>query len=114
MTKKSQNVEMVAGDHADLVVTITGSNGVAKNLTGATIKWVLYDDANAVELLSKSTGSGVAITNALAGECTISLAPANTLTIAAGIYYHECEVTDADGIVSTVLIGHVTILATKV
>ena len=113
MTKKAQNLEMVAGDHADIVIAVTASNGVIKNLTGATIKWTLYDDANGAFVLNKTTGGGVTVTDGPGGVCTVALVPADTLAVAPGIYYHECEVT-VSGIVSTVLIGHVTILATKV
>ena len=113
MTKKAQNVEFVAGDHCDINVAVTGRAAVIKDLAGATIKWVLYDDANSALLLTKTTTSGITITAAGSGLFTVALLPADTVSIAPGLYYHECEITDNVSNIATVFIGHVTILPTR-
>ncbi len=111
--KKAQNFEMVAGDTANLHVSVT-ENGASKNLSGATIKWVLYDEVNGVTVLTKATGGDITVTNVTGGQFTVALAPADTVNVAPGRYYHESEVTDETGNVSTIFTGHVTILATRV
>lgn len=63
----------------------------------------------------KSTADGgVSITDAANGKFTVTLAPADTKTLAVGTYYHEAEVTDSLGNVSTVTVGKVTLIASGV
>jgi hypothetical protein len=111
--KKAQNFEMVAGDTVNLHVGVT-ENSASKNLNGATIKWVLYDEVNESVVLTKTTVAGVTITNVLGGQFTVALTPTDTVNVAPGRYYHESEVTDETGNVSTIFTGHVTILATRI
>ena len=105
-----QNFEMFQGDSKDLVVTVSDAAGQPVDLTGASIKWRAAPAVDsAVATISKATGSGIVITDAVAGEFTVSLVPADTQTLD-GEFYHEAQVTDAAGAVSTVLSGHLTIL----
>lgn len=115
MTRVAQDVDMIAGDTLNLNVTIyDGVTGANKSIANATIKWVLYDEATDTAALNKTLASGITITNGLLGQCTIALLPANTVSLAPGVYYHEVEVTDEAGNVSTVLTGHITINASRV
>jgi hypothetical protein len=102
---KNQNFEMFAGDTKYIVVTVSNVN-----LTGASVKWAMKKTIfNATPDVHKDTVSGgINITDAAAGKFTITLAPTDTTDIS-GSYYHEAEVTDAIGNVSTVLAGTVTI-----
>lgn len=114
MTRVAQNFDMIAGDTLNLNVTVYDENGVNKDIANSTIKWVLYDEATDTAVLTKTTSSDIAITNGLYGQFTVPLSPANTVSVAPGVYYHEAEVTDSSGNVSTVLIGHVTINPTRI
>lgn len=111
--KTKQNFEIVQGDTANLNITVTDKSG-SKILSGSTIKWVLWDDIAQLALLTKVTGAGITITSPLAGQFTVALEPADTLTVPPGKYSHECEVTDASGNVSTVLVGAVTIQQSRI
>lgn len=60
----------------------------------------------AVVLLQKSTGNGLTIATEVEGAATlyvvtIDLAPGDTKTLVPGSYYHEVQVTDADGNIQT-------------
>lgn len=104
-----QNFEMFQGDDKDLVITVTDSAGAAVDLTGAAIAWQMARTArSATPNVSKSVGSGIVITDAPGGICTISLDPTDTEGLT-GDFYHELEVTDAQANITTVLSGTVTI-----
>ena len=111
--KRNQNFELVAGDTVNLNITVTDKAG-SKNLASATIKWGMWDDVAQALILSKAIDDGITVTSPLAGQFTVTLSPGDTLTVSPGKYTHECEVTDAGGNVSTILIGAVTILQTRI
>lgn len=109
MTVKNQNFEMVAGDTKNIVIPVSNVN----DLAGASVKWALkktvYDASNAVYKDTASGGISISGTT-----FTVALAPADTVALRPGDYYHEAEVTDAAGNVSTVTTGKVTISPTGV
>ena len=106
----------VAGDFLELLVTVRDAEGAVVNITEATaVRWGLFRMAPGVNpvgavLLSKSLGSGIAITNGAGGQFTVTIANGETGAFA-GTYYHEAEVIDGDGRVSTVLRGQFVIAA---
>jgi hypothetical protein len=66
MTHNVQNFEIHAGDSREIVVTVVDSQGAAVDLTGATIAWHLAQSTGSgAPLVSKSSGDGIAITDAL-------------------------------------------------
>lgn len=109
MTQKNQNFEMFAGDTKDIVVTVDDGDGIPVNLTGASIKWVLKKaTVTGAQQVLKTMANGIFLTDPLAGEFTVRLATADTNAIS-GKFYHEAEVTDSSGNVSTVFTGTVKI-----
>lgn len=117
MTKFNQNVTMIAGDTVNInCVVRTGPNPTdpVKDISGATIAWVLYNDPAGVVTLTKSTVSGITITSGIGGAFTVALAAGDTESVAPMNYYHEAEVTDVFGNVSTVFTGTVTIKRSRV
>jgi len=101
----------VAGDHLELVVTVLDSSGGSPvNVTGITDARFVITRSDAggnpvgAALVSKTLGGGIAVTDGPAGEITVTLDNGDTGTLA-GTYRHELEITDADGRISTVLIG---------
>ena len=114
MTKKAQDIEFVAGDFVEIVATVVDNDGAVKSLAHCTAEWVLFNERAGVQLFTKMTGAGITITDAVNGVLTVTLQPADTVNVRPGQYYHECEVTDETGKPSTVFIGHVTILPTRV
>ena len=114
MTKVNQSFPMWAGDTANIECVVSdGADGI-KDISGATIAWVLYNEAAGVAVLNKSTVSGITITSGIGGAFTVALAPSDTESVTPGAYYHEAEVTDIAGNVSTVFTGTVTIKRSRV
>lgn len=102
MTAKNQNFEMYAGDTKTVTVTVSGVD-----LTGASVKWAAKKSIYNVEPdIYKETADGLMI--AASDSFVIALAPEDTAALV-GSYYHEAEVTDAAGNVSTVMTGTVKI-----
>lgn len=109
MTKKTQDIELWAGDTLTLGVTITNEAGAAVNLTGATLRYAIAPSHNhTTKSVSKTTGSGVTHTDAANGVAQIALLPADTAGLK-GVYVHELEVEDSAGKKSTAFVGRVTI-----
>lgn len=109
MTATGQDVTMWAGDTKALVFTITDGAGVAINLSGSTVHWIMQHSlTDSVALLEKHVGSGITLTDAEAGILTVTLAAKDTEGLAGGNYYHELEITDSSGDISTVAIGTIT------
>lgn len=115
-----QNIEgYFSGDHANLNFTLTDDNDTALDLTGAlAIEWQLAQRVSSSSaLITKTLGSGITITNASGGLITVALIPADTASLKSpdgSPYYHECQVTDASGNVSTVTYGTFEIRQDKI
>ncbi|WP_337102340.1 hypothetical protein [Paenibacillus sp. YIM B09110] len=102
MAAKNQNFEMFAGDTKSVTVTVAGVD-----LTGSTVKWAAKKSIyNAEPDVYKDTTDGITLADE--GKFVIALEPEDTAALS-GTYYHEAEVTDATGNVSTVLSGKITI-----
>lgn len=105
MTATDQDVRIVSGDTVRLPVSVMDDSGNALNIAGASIEWVLAKHAGADPVITKSTADGsVALTDAEGGEFQVTVAPEDTADYA-GTWYHEIELTDTDGNVSTILSG---------
>lgn len=102
--KMIANFSMTQGDTKTLVVSVKDAEGNAVSITDATIKWRAARSYGKTAVVSKSTVSGVQITNGAGGVFAVALLPADTEDLI-GTYFHEAEVTFADGTVSTVLTG---------
>ena len=108
MTKQSQDFLMWSGDDKTITVTVYDNDDVVVDITGATITWELSQNVDSTALISKTVGSGITLSDPTNGIFTIALDPADTASLS-GRYYHEAEITDAAGDVSTALVGHATI-----
>lgn len=109
MVRTKQNFEMMSGDTQVLEYEVLDEDGVAVNITDATIEWVLTASRNsATALITKTTSSGIVITNGPSGIFQVTLLPANTTSLS-GIYYYEAEVTTTGNSVYTVSTGMATI-----
>ncbi|QQP93559.1 hypothetical protein IGS68_33605 (plasmid) [Skermanella sp. TT6] len=103
-----RNFSATAGDTMPVFVIITDQAGAAMNLTGVTAIWQASQGTPArfspTPVLTKTTDAGITITNAAAGELQIDLEPADTVSLS-GDFYHELQLTDASGAVTTPLKG---------
>jgi len=86
-------VDMTSGDIKFLKITLlTGVGGSAISLSGVSgITWGLWPVAGGAQLITKTLGSGIAVTNSGAGEFTVTLTEADTSSLA-GVYYWEARV----------------------
>jgi hypothetical protein len=95
---------MKAGDTKRLNMTITDKLGTPVDLTEAAIRWwASRGDAekfSRTPILQKTMGNGIEDVALYEGQFTVVLAPADTRDLN-GSYYHEVEITDAFGNVST-------------
>lgn len=99
---------MVSGDTTPIDITLTDDEtGAAVDL--ATVASITYQMASSVAAsapyVSKSLSDGITVSG---NVVTITLAPADTADLG-GDYYHELELTFADGTVITPLRGTVSI-----
>jgi len=89
---------MYAGDSKEIVVPVAGIT----SLSGASAKWIMKNNTSQV---LKDTMSGITLNGT---EVHIKLDPIDTSTFS-GTYYHECELMDSLGDVSTIFTGIVSI-----
>ncbi|WEK53335.1 MAG: hypothetical protein P0Y55_12145 [Candidatus Cohnella colombiensis] len=113
-TVNYQNFEMFAGDSIQIEVAVT-DKGEAVYLTGTTIKWALKRSVlKTANVALKTTASGIELTDPTDGKFQVTLNAIDTVSLKPGYYYHEAEITDASGNVSTIMTGTVAIVASGV
>ncbi len=76
------------GDSAEIEVEITDSDGAAYNLTDHTIK---FTAKCGTKTITKTTDSGITITDATGGKCLISLLATDTDVV--GEYKYDVEIS---------------------
>lgn len=87
--------------NADKIITfqVKQSDGTtAQNITGWALSWVLKarpTDADASAKVTKTTPSGISITDGANGICQVVVTDENTANVKAGFYFHELKRTDA-------------------
>lgn len=99
-----QNFNMVAGDTKTLVVYVKDADGDPVNISGATIKWQAARSHGKASVITKSTSSGITISDGPNGIFSVTLNPSDTESLS-GTYAHEAQVTASDSTISTVLQG---------
>jgi hypothetical protein len=107
---KRHDLEMYSGDTLQITVTVKNTSNVAIDLSGATLSWALAKNVGDTALVTKTTAnSGVVTVTAASGICRVDIVPADTSGIF-GRHWHELEVTDSSGNVSTVIVGQLNIV----
>lgn len=109
MTALNQNFSMYSGDTKVLIIPVTKPDNSGVDLSGASVKWVAQGEDGTTNVISKQTP--VIITNG--NEIQIKLLPIDTRDLV-GMYYHECEITDQSGNVSTIFTGYITVIKSAV
>jgi hypothetical protein len=103
-----QNFEMHSGDTKDIVVTVLDELDQKVDITGSTAVFILSKNEFSAAIVTKTTGGGIALTDPVHGELTVTLDTADTEPLI-GEHYFEIELTDASLRVSTVVVGHIDI-----
>ena len=110
MTYVGQNFELYAGNYKDIIVPITGSDGGAYNMTGASVTWIMRELDNVASLIRKH-GEGSSAASGLSystSTLTISLSPNDTI-LYSGTYYHSACGKDSASRVATLFEGTIRI-----
>ena len=89
MTSENQNISWYQGEDVVITDTVT-EGGVAKDIGGATILFVLYDELTDAEEMTKA---GAVSGDGSAGVFTVTLTDTETEAMAAQEYYYEIRVT---------------------
>lgn len=93
--------KMVSGDSKDLNITATDGAGAIIDITGVSdIKWQLFTPISGAAIISKTLGAGVTVTDAVAGEFSVSISPTDTDDLD-GDYWHEVQITYSNGNIVT-------------
>jgi len=112
MTMTGQNVSIYKGDDKILVVTVKDSSGNIEDISGTTVNYVVYKFTIGNIVITKTTSSGISLTDPTSGIFEITLIPSDTENLL-GYYLHECELTDTFGKVSTIFTGKFTVIDSK-
>jgi len=108
MTKVNQNFTAWSGDDITPRYTVQGAAAsIGKDLTGASILWILVDQSSGASLIRKTTDTAGHFT---VSGCTfdVNIAASDTSGLA-GDYWSEAQVRDSASIIQTVAVGWVTI-----
>ena len=107
----SRNDHWFLGEKKVLHFTVVDSAGAAVNITGWALNWVLTDKPGTTALITKTTSSGITITNGAGGVYQVTIDAADQTTLAAGTYYYRSWRTTS-GSEQALAFGPVTLLAT--
>lgn len=103
MTTTHQEHYWFAGDDWQLNVTLLDNAGLPFNLSSATVKWALINEAGE-RVLSEADGSVVVI-DAVTGKCAIQMPGTKTSVLAEGKYTDLIRIIYG-GITSTLMAGN--------
>jgi hypothetical protein len=93
----TQDFSMNVGDTKYLDVSVRDpSTGDAVAITAATITWKVYHSKGRAVVLTKSTSSGITITDGAGGVFRVTIAIADTASLEAKDYVHEWKITFSD------------------
>ena len=116
MTAFHQDFVLCSGDDRTLRFTIADEAGAPLDLTGLlAARWGcarLLANGNYVlpANVVKTLGAGVTVADAEAGIIEVAISGVETSLLSKGRYHHELEMTDADGAVSTLAMGVLTLI----
>lgn len=109
MTTEDQNInDLTPGDTVHIEFTVNDGSGNAVDLTGASAKWVLAENQGEPAVISKNTTGDIEILDPAAGRLRVALHSEDTELLNEDmLYFHELEITDANGNVSTSARGNI-------
>jgi hypothetical protein len=92
----TQSDHWFTGEDRTLRFSVVDADGLAQNISGWTLEWVLRERPWGTEaLISKTTGAGITITNAAGGVCEVAIADDDTINLAPGAYVHTLRRSNA-------------------
>lgn len=112
MALTAQNDEFYSGDRRTLEFTVRNPAGAVVDITGASFLWTcrrsVLSAVAEVDKVSGESPSEIDIVDAGNGRVDVELYPVDTDAIS-GDFYHELQMTDAQGNPTTVAFGTLTI-----
>jgi len=106
MTAENQNFKMWQQDHKKLKFTVEDTD----NLFGSTVTWKMAKEVEDDYLIKKRTpNSGDEEVEIDGNVFYVNLMPQDTKN-RQGLYYHEAEIIDVEGRISTVAVGEMRIM----
>jgi len=103
---QSYNFEHKQGDDYNQTLIFKNSDGSFVNLTGSLVKFTIKRKVNGEIVIQKT----LTVIDAIQGKVKVSLSNTETNTLS-WTYVFDYELTDATGIVTTILWGKMTILS---
>lgn len=94
------DLKCVQNNDVQITCTLTRADGTAVNLTAATIKFVIVDSYTFAVKVTKTTSSGITVSNAAGGVFVVTVDKEDIDDLLGG-YLYEVVVTDSDGNVGT-------------
>jgi hypothetical protein len=98
-------IQLESGATFSTEITVSNSDGTAKNLDGYTARSQMRKSYYA----TTSTTFDVNISDSASGTITMGLTAANTANIKAGRYVYDVEIEDGQGSVTRIFEGIVTV-----
>ena len=93
------------GEDRPVGFTVVDADGVAVNITDYALEWVLRETpGSATATITKTTDSGITITDGPAGKCEVAIADTDTIDLSPGRYFHTLRRTD-DGLETVLSFG---------
>jgi hypothetical protein len=119
MPTRDQNIGCTIGDSFTFAITILPyADNTMPDLTGASAIWAMQagNYSGAEVLITKDQSPEIAISqdDASNWQVVVELEPGDTINIPRGIYYHQCRMVLATGVVSHIeggafVLGHTSI-----
>lgn len=107
MVPAKQDIKIMRGDTEVLNITITDSAGAAVDLTGDVFTSQIRYNRNDSSIAASFS---CVVTNAVAGQVTLTLSAVNSAALTDGVAYWDLQRNDS-GVITTVIAGKCTILA---
>lgn len=101
----SITAKIINGDDVSIVINVKDKASAVIDLSGVTaLTFKVNNTPCDKTFISKTLGAGVVITDATAGEVTVTLTDSDTsdTNLPAGDYIFELQITDSSGNISTV------------
>ena len=103
------------GDDETIAFETTDDSGDPIELSGVGITWALATSRRADEpTLEATRDAGITVIDAATGRFDVELDSSETATLASRSYYHEVELVDDEGDVTTVFSGFLSVKPTVV
>ena len=106
----SANIVWYIGEDVSIPDTIYQADGITpENITGWSVSFIVHAIGSSTPLITKTVGAGIVLTTPLSGLLTVTIAAADSATLAANQYCFKVVRTDAgaDAILTT---GFLTLL----